>query len=61
MIYKATIIVNDTITTKQFPTMYEAAYWLDRESMNIDATSIIETYDENGDKKDGFFYTRKLE
>jgi hypothetical protein len=40
--------------------MSAAAQWLDSENNNLDATTIIETFDEAGNKKDGFFYTEKI-
>lgn len=61
MIYKATIIVGVYRTERVFSNMYEAAQWLDSENNNLEATTIIETFDEAGNKKDGFFYTEKIE
>ena len=59
MIYRATIIVNENRASRDFPTLFDAAHWLDFENNNLDATTIIETFDEAGNKKDGFFYTEK--
>lgn len=59
MKYRATIIIGGNRITKEFPTMFEAAQWLDSENNNLDATTIIETFDEAGKKTDGFFYTEK--
>ena len=59
MIYKATIIKNGTARARLFSTMSEAAQWLDSENNNLEATTTIETYDEAGQKTDGFFYTEK--
>ena len=59
MTYKATIIIRGVRITKEFPTIFEAARWLDTENDNLDATTIIETFDEAGIKKDGFFYKEK--
>lgn len=60
MKYKATIFSNGIRTSKEFSTMIEAAQWLDSENNNLDATTMIETFDEAGNKKDGFFYTEKI-
>lgn len=59
MNYKATIIINGISRSKDFPTMAEAAQWLDSENNNLDATTIIETFNDAGVKTDGFFYTEK--
>lgn len=59
MIYKATIIINGSKFSKEFNTLSEAAQWLDSENNNLEATTLIETYDEAGRKKDGFFYSEK--
>ena len=59
MTYKATIITRGVKITQEFPTISEAARWLDAENDNLDATTIIETFDEAGVKKDGFFYKEK--
>lgn len=59
MKYKATIIIKGISTSKTFPTIYEAAQWLDSENNNLEAVTIIETFDEAGNKKDGFFYKEK--
>ena len=59
MIYKATIIINGSKFAKEFNTLSEAAQWLDSENNNLEATTLIETYDEAGRKKDGFFYSEK--
>ena len=60
MKYRATIIDKNKRTSREFRTMFEAARWLDSENNNLDATTIIETFDEAGNKKDGFFYTEKI-
>ena len=60
MIYRATIIVNGVKTSKEFPTMFDAAQWLDSENNNLDATTMIETFNDAGVKTDGFFYTEKI-
>ena len=59
MTYRATIIANGNRISRDFPTLFDAAYWLDSENNNLDTTTIIETFDEAGNKKDGFFYTEK--
>lgn len=59
MKYKATIIINGNSISKEFLSINEAAHWLDSENNNLEATSLIETFDEDGNKKDGFFYTEK--
>lgn len=59
MTYKATIITRGVKITQEFLTISEAARWLDAENDNLDATTIIETFDEAGVKKDGFFYKEK--
>lgn len=59
MTYRATIIANGNRISRDFPTLFDAAHWLDSENNNLDATTIIETFDEAGNKKDGFFYTEK--
>lgn len=60
MTYRATIIIGSDRRSRDFPTMFAAAQWLDSENNNLDATTIIETFDEAGNKKDGFFYTEKI-
>ena len=59
MIYKATIVNGRERLSREFTTLFEAAQWLDSQSNNMDATTIIETFDDVGNKKDGFFYTEK--
>lgn len=59
MKYRATIIIGGNKKSKEFPTMFEAAQWLDSENNNFDATTMIETFNEAGIKTDGFFYTEK--
>ena len=60
MKYIATIITGKERRSREFPTMFDAAQWLDSENNNLDATTIIETFDEAGNKKDGFLYTEKI-
>ena len=60
MRYRATIILNGIQHTKEFPTMFDAAQWLDSQNNNLDATTMIETFDETGRKTDGFLYTEKI-
>ena len=43
-----------------FPTISEAAHWLDAECNNPNATMLIESFDENGIKKDEFLYTNRI-
>ena len=59
MKYRATIIIGGNRISKDFSTTTEAAQWLDSENNNLDATTMIETFNEAGDKTDGFFYTEK--
>jgi hypothetical protein len=60
MRYKATIVIGGSRISKEFPTISAAAQWLDSENNNLDATTIIETFDESGKKTDGFYYTEKI-
>ena len=60
MKYRATIVTSNSRISKEFPTMFAAAQWLDSENNNLDATTIIETFDEAGNKTDGFYYTEKI-
>ena len=59
MKYKATIIKPTGSFSQVFNTAHEAAEWLDSQNNNLEDTSLIETFDEAGNKKDGFFYTEK--
>lgn len=59
MKYKATVITNNNRVSKEFSTMFEAAQWLDSKNDNLNATTMIETFNEAGKKTDGFFYTEK--
>lgn len=60
MIYKATIVTKDQTVNKTFPTIAMAAEWLDSNAGNIDATMLIETFNEAGVKTDGFVYSEKI-
>ena len=60
MIYKATIVNGRERLSREFSTLFEAAQWLDSQNNNMDATTIIETFDDTGNKNDGFFYTEKV-
>lgn len=42
-----------------FGTMAAAERWLDSENNNPQYSTVIETYNEAGQKIDGFFYTEK--
>lgn len=57
MKYKATIITKHEQYSKIFNTIIDAVHWLDSENTDGEATTMIETFDETGEKKDGFFYT----
>ena len=59
MQYVATIFLDMGSRSAAFSTIQQAAEWLDAENKNHEHTSMIETYDDNGRKKDGFFYTEK--
>ena len=59
MKYTATIIINGNKISRDFTTIFDAAQWLDSENNNLDAIAMIETFDEAGNKKDGFFYLEK--
>ncbi len=59
MKYIATIIENGISTSKEFATIFEAANWLDAQNNNLEATTTIETFDETGQKLDGFFYKER--
>ena len=57
MTYLATIRYKENRHSETFPTIVEAEHWLDSMNTNCENTTIIETYDENWNKIDGFFYT----
>lgn len=59
MQYIATIFFDNGAKSASFSSIQLAAEWIDSENNNHEFTSMIETYDENGKKKDGFFYTEK--
>ena len=59
MKYKATVIRENYTKSKEFSSISEASRWLDSENINLDATTMIEAFDEAGNKKEGFFYTEK--
>lgn len=59
MTYRATIIKPTGTFSKEFPSLAEAGNWIDSENNNLECDSIIETFDDNGKKEDGFFYTEK--
>ena len=59
MQYKATIYFDTGPISKVFPSSVEAARWLDSENNNLENTTTIEAYDNEGNKTDGYFYTEK--
>ena len=59
MQYIATIFLDVGSKSQTFASIQSAAEWLDSENNNHEHTSMIETYDDEGHKKDGFFYTEK--
>ena len=59
MKYKATIFLPTGAKSNIFNSQVEAAQWLDSENNNLDNTTMIEELDDNGKKKDGYFYTVK--
>lgn len=59
MKYIATIFLPTGSRSQEFSSITLAAEWLDSENNNLENTTMIETYDENGRKKDGYFYTVK--
>lgn len=59
MQYVATVFFDSGTRKETFKSIQLAAEWIDSENNNHEYTSMIETYDDNGRKKDGFFYTEK--
>ena len=59
MKYKATIFLPTGSRSKVFDNTVDAAHWLDSENNNLENTTMIEAFDDNGKKKDGYFYTVK--
>lgn len=59
MTYRATIFKQTGAYSKDFNSIQAAGEWLDSENDNLENTTMIETFDEAGNKKDGFFYTEK--
>ena len=59
MQYIATIFYDNGAKSAAFQSTQQAAEWIDSENNNHEFTSMIETYDDKGQKKDGFFYTEK--
>ena len=61
MKYVATIRNGVTTESRMFNTVLAAEQWLDTQNNNLECDTFIDEYDDNWQKKDGFFYTRKAE
>lgn len=57
MIYLATVKDEYTTYTRMFTLMKDAEQWCDENNNNGTLTTIIDTYDDQWHKIDGFFYT----
>lgn len=61
MKYLATVMTGIDSYSQSFNTIPEAERWLDMNNHNGEFTTIIDEYDDNWNKKGGFFYTRRKE
>jgi len=61
MKYLAKIINGVESYSRTFSTQGEAERWLDENNNNLELTTIIDEYDDNWQKIDGFFYTKGKE
>lgn len=59
MKYLATIKDGILSYSRTFNTMAAAEQWLDEQNHNEENTTLIEVFDENWNKVDGFMYTEK--
>ena len=59
MIYRATVLTDNGGYLEHFDTLAAAEQWLDSQNNNYELTTMIETFDDNMNKVDGFFYTEK--
>ena len=57
MTYLATIKFPYIPSQRMFTSLSEAERWIDQNNNNLIYPSIIETFDDIGNKTDGFFYT----
>ena len=57
MKYLATFDPTGLKISNVFNTLFEAEEWLDSMNNNLEYTTMIDIIDEDGHKKDGFFYT----
>ena len=61
MKYLATITYGRSSNSMTFNTMAAAEQWLDERNNNLEHTTIIDEYDDDGHFIDGFFYTKGYE
>lgn len=60
MIYVASIRYPHTTYGQAFKCLKDAEMWLDSQNNNLELTTTIETYDDNWQKKDMFYYTEGI-
>ena len=61
MKYLATIKGNHTSSSMLFTKLSDAEQWIDANNNNMENTSMIETFDDDWQKLDGFIYTKEKE